>query len=84
MELVLALVERVAVRHDFQRRRLGVDAVLHVRVDRSLIPRPAQHAALPFMKRSDERVGVVAQSLTRLDEPPTQVLVHDACVEVNQ
>ena len=84
MELVLALVESVAVRHDFVGRRLGVDAVLHVRVDRALIPRRAQHPTLPFMKCSVERLGVVAQRLARLDEPPTQVLVHDACVEVNQ
>ncbi len=76
MELVLALVERVVVRHDFVGGRLGVDAVLHVRVDRSLIPRPTKHAALPFMKRAFERLGVVAQRLARLDEPPTQVLVH--------
>ena len=52
MELVLALMERVVVRHDFVGRRLGVDAVLDVRVDRALVPRRAQHAALPFMKRS--------------------------------
>jgi hypothetical protein len=77
MELVLALVESVVVRHDFMGRCLGVDAVLHVRVDRSLIPRPTQHAALPLMESAFERVGVMTQRLARLDEPPTQVLVHD-------
>ena len=78
MELVLALMERVVVRHDFVGGRLRVDPSLHVRVHRSFVPRRAQHAALPFMKSSFERVRVMAQSFTRLDEPPTEVLVHDA------
>ena len=52
MELVLEFVESVVVRHDFVGRRLGVDAVLDVRVDGSFVPRRAQRAALPFMKSS--------------------------------
>ena len=52
MELVLALMERVVVLNNLVGGRFCVDPRLDVRVHGPLIPRRAQHAALPFMKCS--------------------------------